>query len=142
MPSILQGGPRHGSSAAPNMHNPEHDKNTGETGDRIIHDHGDGTYHSTDGEGGDHTEHPHIGHLLMHIAAKHSDGMHHHTHNDGMSEEHTSHQVAHGGEVEGPHDHENLESVKHGMDQFFNEEAQESAHHDRMGGSESASGDY
>ena len=65
---------------------------------------------------------PRLCHALMHLAGKHSEGMHHHTHSDGMGGGHTVHTSEHGGEPEGPHDHKNLESVKQGMDHFFNEE--------------------
>ena len=45
-------------------------------------------------------------------------------HHDGMNI--TSHQIGEGGEVEGPHNLENLEQLKQNMDQFFSEEEQES----------------
>ncbi len=106
--------------------------------------HGDGT-HRIEHEDGSQTDHEHIGHALMHLAGKHSEGMHHHTHSDGMGGGHTVHTAAHGGEPEGPHDHENLESVKDGMDQFFNEEENEGGDWDGKGekdGGKSESKDY
>lgn len=132
MPSILQGRGKESkpmpSHAAADEHMPEHTGNTGETRSHLV-SRGDGS-HSIEHEDGSVTEHPHIGHALMHLAAKHSEGMHHHTHSDGMGGGHTVHTAAHGegpghSEEHGPHDHENLESVKSGMDQFFNEEENE-----------------
>jgi hypothetical protein len=87
-----------------------------------LHDHGDGTFH-TEGHDGERVDHPHIGHALMHMAAKHSDGKHMHVHHDG--EQLTSHHVGEDKEVQGPHDHENLEALKDHMDQFFDEEGHE-----------------
>ena len=124
MPSILQGGAKPAPMKAPaDEHMPEHTENTGETRSTLV-SHGDGTHH-IEHEDGNQTEHEHIGHALMHLAGKHSEGLHHHTHTDGMGGGHTVHTAEHGGEPEGPHEHENLASVKDGMDQFFNEEAQE-----------------
>lgn len=73
-----------------------------------LHDHGDGSYHSViDGE---HTEHPSLGHALMHIATHHEpDGTHMHMHSDGMGIH--SHHVKDGGEVEGPHELESPEEA-------------------------------
>ena len=44
-------------------------------------------------------------------------------HHDGMNI--TSHQIGEGGEVEGPHDHSNLEELKAAMDTFLDEEGAE-----------------
>ncbi len=44
-------------------------------------------------------------------------------HHDGMNI--TSHQIGEDGEVQGPHDHQNLEELKSAMDQFLDEEANE-----------------
>ena len=89
-----------------------------------IHDHGDGTFHSITKDG-QRTEHPHVGHLAVHVAAHHEpDGKHFHAHQDGMGE-HTSHQATAGGEPEGPHDHENIEALKEHMGQFLDEEEHE-----------------
>ena len=46
-------------------------------------------------------------------------------HSDGIS--HTTHQIGDSGEVEGPHDHENIEALKQHMNQFLSEEEQEGA---------------
>lgn len=61
-----------------------------------------------------------------HLKAMHAQmgGKHMHIHSDG-SGMHTSHQVGDRGEVEGPHDHENLDALKQHMDQFLNEEGNE-----------------
>ena len=101
--------------------------------------HGDGTHH-IEHEDGNQSEHGHIGHALMALASKHSEGMHHHTHSDGMGGGHTVHKSEHGGEPEGPEEHENLESVKNGMDQFFNEEGEEGGENDEAGKKEGKSG--
>ena len=89
-----------------------------------LHDHGDGTFHS-EGHDGEQVEHPHIGHALMHMAQKHAPGIKHmHVQHDGV--EHVSHHVGEDGEVQGPHSHENMEALKQHMDQFLNEEENES----------------
>lgn len=131
MASILQGrtperGPAVDARSAPAG---EHAPEGGGVAHSHLVSHGDGTHH-IEHEDGSQTEHPHIGHALMHLASKHSEGMHHHTHSDGMGGGHTVHTAAHGegpahSEEHGPHEHENLESVKNGMDQFFGEEEQE-----------------
>lgn len=89
-----------------------------------LHAHGDGTYH-TEGHDGERTEHPHIGHALAHMAAKHEpDGKHSHVHHeDGGG--HVSHHSGGGEGVSGPHDHENLEALKNHMGKFLNEEENE-----------------
>ena len=88
-----------------------------------LHDHGDGTYHSITSDG-EKTEHPSLGHALVHIASKH-DGESKHMHiSKGEDGGHTSHQAS-GGGVEGPHDHENIEKLKEHLDQFFTEEENE-----------------
>lgn len=140
MPSILQGGGKPkgatGRETPENAHQPQHDINTGEVHSHLV-SHGDGTHH-IEHEDGSRTDHEHIGHALMHLAGKHSEGMHHHTHSDGMGGGHTVHTAAHGQEPEGPHDHENLESVKDGLDKFFNEEENEWSGEDyNKGGKES-----
>ena len=60
-----------------------------------------------------------------HLSAMHVEmgGKHMHVHSDGMK--HTTHHVGEDGEVQGPHDHENIEALKQHMDQFLNEEGQE-----------------
>jgi hypothetical protein len=88
-----------------------------------LHAHGDGTYHTVSPEG-ERTEHPHLGHALMHMAAHHEPGAKHmHVMSDGM--DHTTHHVENGGEVQGPHDHENIEAVKEHLGKFFDEEEHE-----------------
>ncbi len=61
-----------------------------------------------------------------HLSAMHSamGGKHMHIHSDG-SGMHTSHHVGEDGQVQGPHDHDNIESLKAHMDQFLNEEGAE-----------------
>lgn len=87
-----------------------------------ITDHKDGTYSSH--MGGEEVEHPDHMHLMAHIGHHLTGGDKHHiTHHDGMS--HKTHGIHESGEHEETHDHENLESVKQGLDQFFNEEGQE-----------------
>ena len=128
MPSILQGRDRGKTPTPPAEHRPPEMVGGEHAGEGEMHSHlvshGDGTHH-IEHEDGSRTEHGHIGHALMHLAGKHSDGMHHHTHSDGMGGGHTVHTAAHGGEPEGPHDHENLESVKDGLSKFFGEEEHE-----------------
>ena len=88
-----------------------------------LYPHGDGTYHTVSPEG-ERAEHPHIGHALMHMAAHHEPGAKHmHVMSDGM--DHTTHHVEEGGEVQGPHDHENIEAVKEHLGKFFDEEEHE-----------------
>jgi hypothetical protein len=97
----------------------------GDGGHTTLHDHGDGTFH-TETHDGQRTEHPHIGHALMHMHGLHSDGakgMHvHQEHHGGFT---THHHGGSGGGVEGGHDHANLEALKGHMDKFLGEEEQE-----------------
>jgi len=60
-----------------------------------------------------------------HLAAMHAQmgGKHMHVHHDGMT--HTTHHVGEDGQVQGPHDHENIEAVKEHLGKFFNEEEHE-----------------
>jgi hypothetical protein len=88
-----------------------------------LHDHGDGTFH-LEHEDGSSTESPHIGHALMSMASKHSDGMHMHVHQhptEGLK----THHVGDDGQVQGPHDHANIEALKDHLGKFFNEEEHE-----------------
>lgn len=48
-------------------------------------------------------------------------GRHMHVH-QGPDGALTSHQISDGGDVEGPHNHENLDALKESMDQFLEEE--------------------
>jgi len=89
-----------------------------------LFDHGDGTFHSVTSDG-ERTEHPRIGHAVVHLAAHHEpEGKHFHVHQDGGGG-HTSHQAAEGGKAEGPHDHENIEALDQHMHQFLQEEEHE-----------------
>lgn len=67
-----------------------------------LHDNGDGSF-KTKTSDGEETEHPHIGHALMHMASKHAEGKHMHIHEDGMGMV-SHHHMGHGN-VEGPHEH-------------------------------------
>jgi hypothetical protein len=89
----------------------------GGEGHMQVHDHGDGSFH-TMSKDGEQTEHPHIGHMLMHIAAHHApDAKHIHHMHDGM--EHVTHHVAEDGNVEGPHSHPDIEAAKEHMGQVM-----------------------
>lgn len=95
---------------------PSAESGAGEShGHTELHDHGDGTFHSVTSDGR-HTEHPHIGHAVVHIAKHHeADGAHSHVHHhDGG---HTSHHAKEGGEITGPHEHDDLEGVKQSMEE-------------------------
>ncbi len=72
-------------------------------GSTTLHDHGDGTFH-TEGQDGERTEHPHIGHALVHMGARHAGGAHHHSH-DGGDGRIVSHSSRDGGEADGPREH-------------------------------------
>lgn len=76
-----------------------------ETGDSSeLKAHGDGRY--TTKTGGSETEHPSLGHALVHLAGHHEpEGDHVHMHHDGLGGV-TSHHSKDGGEVQGPHEHE------------------------------------
>ena len=78
-----------------------------------MHANGDGTYR-TEGSGQEPMEHPSIGHALMNMASKHSDGDHMHVH-QGMDGEVTTHHVMDGGSVEGPHSHEHMDAAAEHM---------------------------
>jgi len=121
---------------------PEHNMNDGEGAHTSLHEHGDGTYH-TEGHDGERVEHPHIGHALMHMAAKHGGGgTHMHAHHDGVS--HVTHHVRDGGEVEGPHEHPDAEAMKEHMGSVFEDGGD--GHHemamDRGGKGTCASGSW
>lgn len=66
------------------------------------------------------------GDVASHLSALHaaSGGKHIHVHDDGLGTI-TSHHVGEDGEVQGPHNHENIEALKQHMDQFLNEEGGE-----------------
>jgi hypothetical protein len=101
-------------------------------GHTTLHDHGDGSFH-TDSSEGERTEHPTLGHALMHMASQHgADGKHMHAHSDGFS--HTTHHVEKGGQPEGPHDHENIEALKQHVGQFLGEEENEQNQQPSPGG--------
>ncbi len=88
-----------------------------------LHAHGDGTFHTVSPEG-ERAEHPHLGHALMTMAKHHEpEAKHMHAMSDGV--EHTTHHVGEDGEVQGPHDHENIEAVKEHLGKFFDEEENE-----------------
>lgn len=88
-----------------------------------LHSHGDGSFH-TEGGAGERTEHPSLGHALMHMAHQHApEGKHVHVHSSGGM--HSMHTVDDNGDNQGPHDHGNLEELKSSMDQFLGEEGQE-----------------
>ncbi len=114
MPSILQGGGKPMESAPADQHAPmpEEGGGGGEMRSTLV-SRGDGTHH-IEHEDGNMTEHPHIGHALMSMAGKHSEGKHYHAHSDGMGGDRVVHTSEHGGEPEGPHDQ--------GIDEFFNED--------------------
>ena len=91
------------------------------SGRTSIEAHGDGTYHSESGYGMDRVEHPTFGHLVAHLALKHSAGEHLHVMKN-------SPMVSHGvkdGKMHGPHDHKNLEALKKEITKFFTEEEAE-----------------
>lgn len=88
---------------------PEGEKEPMESGNSTtLHDHGDGTFH-TEGSDGEKTEHPHIGHALVHMGAKHAGGMHMHHHSEGSG--HTSHHHD-GVTASGPHESPDTDSLK------------------------------
>jgi len=82
-----------------------------------LHDHGDGTFH-TESHDGEKTEHPHIGHALMHMAGKHSVGRHFHAHHDGGGI--TTHHHTEEGGTEGPHEHGSTEEAMDHMGSVMN----------------------
>ena len=106
----------------------------------VVTIHHDGQQYHAQHADGETTQHEHLHGAMAEAGSKHMGGMHHMTHHDGMGGGMTTHHAQHGEPAEGPHDHENLESVKQGMDQFFNEEQQE-GHHDGGEGVERAGED-
>lgn len=70
-------------------------------------------------------EEPEHSSVHEHLSALHAEhgGKHMHVHHDGMSI--TSHHVGEDGEVQGPHNHENIEALKEHLGKFFDEEANE-----------------
>ena len=86
-----------------------------------LHEHGDGTYHTSHAEG--ETQHPDLGHALTHMGHHMEGGKHAHIHHDGVA--HHFHGVHESGEHEGTHDAQNLDELQGNLHQFFNEEKQE-----------------
>ena len=123
MPSILQGGakPAPMKSEPTGGAMPQGDGDGGGEQRSTLVSRGDGS-HSIEHEDGTQTDHPHIGHALMHLAGKHSDGKHHHAHSDGMGGPVTTHKSEHGGEPEGPNEHENAESAAEEMKEMMSGE--------------------
>ena len=112
----------------------------GGPGGQTVMTHNEDGSHSVQHADGEQTgPHASLHEAMAHIAQHSGDGMHHFTHHDGMGGEHKTHTTAHGGDVEA-HDHENLESVKHGMDTFFNEE--EGEHKPEDGGAPAGEDEY
>ena len=98
-----------------------------------IHKHADGS-HSTETHDGEKMEHPTLGHALMHAANHHEpDAKHMHVKSDGMGAM-ESHHVGEDGNIEGPHDHENIEALKDHMGKFLDEEAHEGGGMEHEGG--------
>jgi hypothetical protein len=87
----------------------------------------------------DHSSEPkqeseHAGGAPEHLKALHEEmgGKHMHVHQHEAG--YTTHHVKEDGKVEGPHDHENTEELKHHMSKFFDEEEHEpSSHHSGSG---------
>ena len=79
----------------------------GEPTTQITH-HADGSKTAVHSDG-ETSEHPHSGHLAMHLHAKHEDGeaLHAHKHMDGV----TTHHVGMDGQVQGPHEHASAEEA-------------------------------
>lgn len=96
-----------------------------------VHNHGDGTFHTT--HGGQKEEHESIGHLHAHLSKLHGEEghSHFHAHHDGMT--HTSHSVKSGEEPEHrEHDepegvHEHLSEAMGGSQDEPEAEAEEPA---------------
>lgn len=103
---------RMGPKAAPPMEGKEPKEAPAGEGENstTLHDHGDGTFHTE--AKGEKTEHPHIGHALMHMAGKHSTGKHFHAHHDGASIK--SHSSDHG-MTEGPNEHGSADEAADSM---------------------------
>ena len=123
-----------GGEKAPMPKEPMEPKGEGESqGHTTLHDHGDGSFH-TEGHDGEKIEHPHIGHALAHMGAKHAGGSHMHIHHDGMS--HTTNHAHEDGQVEGPHQHGDVEALKEHVGNIFGdggEESEDSDKNDRLG---------
>lgn len=81
--------------APADAHEPQGDGGGGEMRSTLV---SSGGAHHIEHEDGSMTEHPHIGHALMHMAGKHSDGVHHHIHHDGMGGGAMVHSNEHGQE--------------------------------------------
>lgn len=91
----------------------------GEATTEITH-HADGS-HTAKHSDGETSEHPNMGHLAMHMHAKHSDGeaMHAHKHDEGGV---TTHHVGMDGMVEGPNEHGSTEEAADHMKQTLGED--------------------
>lgn len=94
------------------------------TSHTVLHNHGDGTYHSEHHDG-TREEHPDIGHALTHIGHLHEEGKHHHVLHDGAMMH--SHGTDEQGQHDGTHDHANMEELRQTMDKFLGEEQNENS---------------
>ena len=120
--------PEMGGGTAIAEHEPKQEGEQESISHIAIHAHPDGSYHTETHDGEKTTEHPTLGHALMHAAAHHEpDGVHMHVHKNDMGEL-ESHHVGEDGQAHGPHSHENLEALKSHMDQFLSEEEREGEH--------------
>jgi hypothetical protein len=102
----------------PKVKGPAPEKAGGEATTEITH-HGDGTHTAVHSDG-ETSEHPSMGHLAMHMHAKHGDGeaMHVHKHESGV----TTHHVGMDGAVEGPHDHGSTDEAAEHMKSMLGED--------------------
>lgn len=84
----------------------------------ITHN-GDGS-HTVEHADGEHSEHPSMGHLAMHMHGKHEGGMAMHAaaHDSGV----TTHHVGHDGMVEGPHEHGSADEAGEHMKSMLGED--------------------
>ena len=103
------------TKGAPMKGSGEHE---GEPTTEITH-HADGSHTAVHSDG-ETSEHPHMGHMAMHLHAKHSDGeaMHAHKHEAGV----TTHHVGADGQVEGPHEHGSTDEAAEHMKQVLGED--------------------
>src|SRR5260370_252180 len=97
-------------------HGEEHDGGGGEEHAQMHHN-GDGTFHVE--VHGEHSDHPDMGHALMHVAHHFKpEGKHFHAHHDGMSVH--SHGISEG-EHDGPHDHADAAEASDHMMNYLDE---------------------
>jgi hypothetical protein len=90
--------------------------------DLVLSKHGDGSYHTATSNGENRTEHPSLGHAMVHMSNHMEPAKHVHIHSEAGV--HHTHKIDESGNHE-EHDHQNIDELQQDLGQFFNEEKSE-----------------